>query len=184
MSLVLESHLKLDFFLGSDKAFHVDWDSILADPSRRSAWLSGVTKKIEKHQADLVVSVASRGHIFGLPAALTLNLPYAMIYKDRPFTSLSLTPTKICVVDDIICHGRTMNIVTPILQKAYPDAEIVHICAVYVSHDDNAYPKEAGLVEVPSAVEDGFVWKLSTAEDNPIPITVKAAGTPNLLTIV
>lgn len=160
--------MQVELKYGEDKAFHINWSHIFANPERRSKWMTAMTDRIKEINPDLVVGVASRGHLFGFPAAILLNLPYAAIYKDRPYDKPETPsiPATILVVDDIICHGKTMNNVIPRLEKIYPTAVVKPLTAIHIRHGDNKYSPKCGLLSVKANIEDAIISEGSiTIED-------------------
>ena len=153
--------MNLDLVLGEDKAFHIEWNSTLANPARHKQWLDLFEQRIKEINPDLIVGVASRGHLFGLPTSLKLGIPYSMIYKDRPFQKpkMETEVESILVVDDIICHGTTMNKIVSIVEKEWPGAIVKPLVAVHIQHEDNKYSKKCGIVSINKNVEDCVTGK-------------------------
>ena len=126
-----------------------DITPLLADPEAFENAVGHMAKIAATLEPDIVVSIESRGFIFGAPISLRLAVPFVPIRKEGklPHTTKSLsydleygtdvieihrdaiTPgQKVVLVDDIIATGRTAEAALDLVESM--GAEVVGVCVL------------------------------------------------------
>ena len=126
-----------------------DITPLLADPEAFENAVAHMAKIAATLEPDIVVSIESRGFIFGAPISLRLGVPFVPIRKEGklPHTTKSLsydleygtdvieihrdaiTPgQKVVLVDDIIATGGTAEAALDLVESM--GAEVVGVCVL------------------------------------------------------
>ena len=126
-----------------------DITPLLADPEAFENAVGHMAKIAATLEPDIVVSIESRGFIFGAPISLRLGVPFVPIRKEGklPHTTKSLsydlengtdvieihrdaiTPgQKVVLVDDIIATGGTAEAALDLVESM--GAEVVGVCVL------------------------------------------------------
>lgn len=126
-----------------------DITPLLAAPDAFENAVDQMTKLAAPLEADILVSIESRGFIFGAPIALRLGIPFVPIRKDGKLPHMTnrlsyeleygtdvveihadaLTPgQKVLLVDDIIATGGTIDAAIELVEAM--GAEIAGVCVL------------------------------------------------------
>ena len=126
-----------------------DITPLLAAPDAFENAVDQMTKLAAPFQADILVSIESRGFIFGAPISLRLGIPFVPIRKDGKLPHITnrlsyeleygtdvieihadaLNPgQKVLLVDDIIATGGTIDAAIELLEAM--GAEVAGVCVL------------------------------------------------------
>ena len=126
-----------------------DITPLLAAPDAFENAVDQMTKLAAPLQADILVSIESRGFIFGAPISLRLGIPFVPIRKDGKLPHITnrlsyeleygtdvieihadaLNPgQKVLLVDDIIATGGTIDAAIELLEAM--GAEVAGVCVL------------------------------------------------------
>lgn len=153
-----------DIFLGADGVLHVDMRAEYETPEGFRSNVKWFVAQAEACGADLIVSMASKGHCFAAPAAFATGLPLAVIKKGdhalgpdvvsgggMHFWKPAAAPKKVMLVDDMTCSGNTMRNAVRLVLKAYDtlsEDDIFVRTVVRVAHKENPYGRTTARKEV------------------------------------
>lgn len=126
-----------------------DITPVLEEPKAMRYVIDKFTNFIKEQEADLILGPEARGFLFGVPAAIEANVPFAPVRKPGKLPRETISETydleygtdelcihadaikpgqKVVIVDDLLATGGTVEAIIRMVRKM--KAEVVGVCFV------------------------------------------------------